>query len=523
MMATTLKNDNETAVVEGSIIEETKTVDSAAEKTTDGGTPKGKLGELGYLDGWPLFVVMAGLLLCLFLPALDQLILTTAIPHIVSQFNSLDEISWIPNAYFVTMACFMIIFGQTLNLVPLKYFVLASVFIFELGSLFCGVAFNINFLLFGRGVAGIGAAGLFVAIFTAVAQIAPLEKRPKLLGLAGTVFGLTSVIGPLVGGALTDASTWRWCFYINLPIGGFAALVIVFFLPNYPAPPRPANRQGWRVFLSIDYVGALLVIGATIMFLYALVEGGNTHPWNSAIIISFFIVSGILAILFVLWSWVSNVYLATWYQAIKGVTPTKSGVDVLPLSLVTSAFALLSGVFVGKVGRYWHIMVLLPLVGAVAAGLEFTINEQTSEARLAGYQVLWAISIGSTLQLPTLAGQAEYENNLIDTRYATSLIAFIGFLGRMVGLGMGSALFTNKLGQYLKELAPDAPFDLVLRSITAVWQLPLDQRTRVVHAYVLALRFIFILGVPAGGLASLSALLIRNRKIQKAPAPDAAA
>lgn len=549
---TTLVDDAESSIRTVDTLEKEK--DSSSEKQSVSDVTA---SETQYLEGWALAIVITGFMLSLFLPALDQLILTTAIPHIVSQFDALSDISWIPNAYFLTMACFMIVFGQVLNLVPLKQFVLGSIFIFELGSLLCGVAFNINFLLFGRGIAGIGAAGLYVVTFTAIAQIAPLEKRARLFGIVGAVFGLSSVIGPLVGGALTQVSSWRWCFYINLPIGGIAALVVFLFLPNYPAPPRKENRQGWRVLFSVDFVGAVLVIGATIMFLYALVEGGNAHPWDSAIIISFFVASAVLAALFVLWSWyrgteailpirllknrsiigcslanffiwmslmVSNVYLATWYQAVKGVSPAQSGVDILPLSLVTSFSAVISGVIVGKIGRYWHLIVLIPLLGAVAAGLEFTINEHTSEASLAGYQILWAISIGATMQLPTVAAQAEYADNLIDIRYATSLTAFIGFLGRMAGIGIGSALFTNKLGQYLKELAPDAPFELVLQSITAVWTLPVDQRTEVIHAYVLSLRYIFILGVPAGGLASISALLIRNRKLNsKVDSSEAAA
>ncbi|KAF8484186.1 major facilitator superfamily domain-containing protein [Gautieria morchelliformis] len=501
-----------------------------------------------HVEGLPLFLVMIGLVLCLFLPALDQLILTTAIPRIVSQFNSLGEISWIPNAYFLTMASFMIVYGQILNLAPLKYVISVCVLIFEIGSLLCGVAFNMNFLLFGRAIAGIGAAGLFVCIFAAIAQVAPLEKRARLMGIAGATFGLSSVIGPLVGGVLTDKVSWRWCFYINLPVGGVAAAVVFFFLPNYPAPPRPANRQGWRALLGVDYVGAILVIGMTVTFLFPLVEGGNSHPWNSAIIISLFITSGILLGLFIFWCsyrgpdailpirmlknrsivgasmaaffiWMSlmlgSVYIATWYQAVKGASPTKSGIDLLPFSLVSSATSALVGIVVGRVGRYWHILVLAPLVGSVASGLMFTINEHTSSAQIIGFQILWAVSIGATLQQPTIAGQAEYQDSLKDTRYATSLITFVGFIGRMVGLGMGSALFINKLAQNLKTFAPDAPAE-VLRSVDAVWALPAnDLRANIIHAYVLSLRWIFIIGVPAGGLATLSALFMRDRQLKR--------
>ncbi|KIJ34827.1 hypothetical protein M422DRAFT_263011 [Sphaerobolus stellatus SS14] len=500
-----------------------------------------------HLEGLPLAVVMSGLILSLFLPALDQLILATAMPVIVSKFNSLQEISWIPNAYFLAMGGFMIIFGQIVNLAPSKYVLLASVFTFELGSLLCGVAFNMNFLLFGRGVAGMGAAGLYVTIFAIIAQIAPLDKRAKLMGLGGATFGVTSIIGPLVGGALTDNASWRWCFFINLPIGGFAAAIVVFFLPNYKARPKPPNRQGWRGLLGIDYIGGLLALGTTMTFIYPLVEGGNAHPWNSAIIIALFITSGVLAGLFVAWSaymgndsvlplrlfknksvigssmcgffvslnlMVSIIYLTTWYQAVKGHSPTRSGVDVLSLCLGTSVFAVIGGIIVGRTGRYWLTLVLMPLLGAIAAGLEFTINETTSTARLVGYQILWAVSIGPTLQLPTLAAQAEYHDNMVDTRFATAAVSFVSFVGRMVGLGVGSALFTNRLAKYLPIYAPTAPQEVV-QSVTAIWTLSPDIRDGVIHAYVLSLRYAFILGVPSAGLTTIFALMIRNRKLNK--------
>ncbi|KAF8509602.1 major facilitator superfamily domain-containing protein [Hysterangium stoloniferum] len=485
-----------------------------------------------HLEGYLLYVVFCGLLLCFFLPDLDQLILTTAIPQIVNEFGALSEviipekviagniptrprlqISWIPNAYFLTMASFMIIFGQLLNLLPIKYVIMASIVVFELGSLLCGIASSMNFLLFGRGVAGIGAAGLFVCIIAAISQIATLEKRATLLGIGGATFGFSSLYssaqvlsvpatGPLVGGAFTQHNIpSHWC--------------------NRSSPPKPDNRQGWKVMRGIDYVGAVLVIAMTISFLYPLVAGGNIHPWNSP-----FITSGVLLALLLTWScyrgteailplhllrnrsviglllancfiWMNStlgsVYLATWYQAVKGDSPTQSGLNILPFSLVVSSVATFTGIMIGKVGRYWHILVLMPLLGAVGGGLECTTNENTSRARLAGYQILWAVSIGATMQLPMLAVN--------------------GFIGQMVGLAMGNALFTNKLATTLKQLAPDAPFDLIMHSIDSIWQLPMDQRTRVIRAYVLSLRFIFILSVPAAGLSTLSALLVRDLRL----------
>jgi len=277
-----------------------------------------------------------------------------------------------------------------------------------------------------------------------------------------------------------------------------------------------------------------------------LVAGGNIHPWDGAIVIALFITSGFLLALLFIWSWhrrteaiiplhllrnksifglslancfiwmnstLGPVYLATWYQTVKGDSPTQSGLNILPFCLVASGVATLTGIIIGKIGRYWHILFLMPLLGAVGVGLEFTTNENTSRARLVGYQILWAVSIGATMQLPMLAVNAEYRDSITDIRYATSLVNFTGFIGQMVGLAMGNALFTYKLAMNLKQVAPDAPFNLVLHSVDSIWQLPLDQRTRVIRAYILSLRFIFILGVPAAGLSMLSALLVRDLRL----------
>jgi len=156
------------------------------------------------------------MLLSVLLIALDQTILAPALPVIASKFSALDNIAWIASAYFLTQSAVMLLYGQALTVFDRKWSYITAIALFEIGSLLCAVAPSVDVLILGRAVAGCGAGGIFVAVLSIIAEIAPIERRPALMGSFGGVFGLSSVIGPLLGGAFTDHVSWRWCFYINL-------------------------------------------------------------------------------------------------------------------------------------------------------------------------------------------------------------------------------------------------------------------------------------------------------------------
>jgi MFS family permease len=215
----------------------------------------------------------------------------------------------------------MLAFGQLLSVASTKWVYMLLICIFEIGSLLCGVAPSMNILILGRAIAGVGAAGIFVSVFVIVSQITRLEQRPLLFGLFGGIYAVSSVVGPLLGGAFTDKVTWRWCFYstsfgilvidltrnhflVNLPIGGVAVAFIGLFLKAQPAPSNSHfPRPGWRKYLDLDWIGAILCIGMTTSLLLPLQEGGNTKPWSDPTVYALFPVFAVLFVAFIAWEW----------------------------------------------------------------------------------------------------------------------------------------------------------------------------------------------------------------------------
>lgn len=223
--------------------------------------------------------------------------MATAIPKITKQFGSLDDVGWYGSAFLLTTCSVSLLYGKLYTFFPIKWVYLTALGLFELGSLLCGVTPNSVGLIIGRASAGLGGGGIFSGSMLIISQSAPMRQRPIYTGIITAIFGVASIAGPLIGGALTDRVSWRWCFYINLPLGGVTFLFLLF-LYEAKKPVKAANGLQ-EVIVQLDPLGILVFLPAMICLLLALQYGGTKFPWDSAQVIMLFVIFGVLFIVFV--------------------------------------------------------------------------------------------------------------------------------------------------------------------------------------------------------------------------------
>ncbi|KAH6867212.1 putative efflux pump antibiotic resistance protein [Thelonectria olida] len=440
-----------------------------------------------YPTGIPLFLIVVGLCLAVFIMGLDNSIIATAIPKITDQFSSLGDIGWYGSAYFLTTASLQLFFGKMYGIFSIKLVFLGALFLFEVGSLICGVAPNSVALIIGRAIAGMGSAGILSGGLIILSHSTPLQTRPIYTGIAGSMYGISSVAGPLLGGFFTDKVTWRWCFYINLPIGAITVVAIVFCYHDTPRTKTLASLGGWREkFWYFDPLGTLFFMPMVICLLLALQWAGTTYEWHDGRIIVLLVLFAVLLVAFVttqLWMgnkatvpprlfkisrtvWSSclfafcvggaffpfTYFIPFWFQAVKGTSAVESGIRNLPMLLGSMVFSLIAGFLVPVISYSAPFMIAGSVLTSVGAGLITTWAPGTPSSHWIGYQVIMGAGAGCSLQQTLMVIQTVLTMDDIPT--GTSLIAFLLNLGGAIFMSVGQNLFSNKL---VKDIAANVP------------------------------------------------------------------
>lgn len=440
-----------------------------------------------YLHGKSLALCLISVFLCLFLFALDQLIVTTILSTVGTKFNALNQVGWLSSGFLISMAVLVAVWGKLSIIFGRKKTMIVAVVLFEAGSLMCALANSMNVLIGGRVLAGIGGGGIQTLVFIIITEILPINKRPMGMAILGSVFGIASVLGPLIGGAFTSGATWRWCFYINLPIGGFA--LVVFFFSFKPPHVKQHILEKLKL---IDYLGVFLLSSGLVLILLALTFGsGGKYNWNSAAVILCFVLGGLLAIAFCVWNFcyskypiiplevvkawptlaasfcifgmfgyfiASAIFLSLYFQIIHDASAWRSGVDLLPMIISVVISSISSGILVKKTTYVKPFVVLGSSLGMIGCGLLTLLDVDSSSSQKIGLLIPVGVGIGINMQASVIAAQLTAPKTPGGTILATSLFNFFRSFGGALSGILADVIYTSTIEKHLRpQLMKQSP------------------------------------------------------------------
>ena len=432
---------------------------------------------LGSLPKKQLILTLIGVMLAMFIGALDQTIVGTAMPRIVSDLGGFSEYTWITTVYIITSAIALPITGKLTDMFGRKYFYIAGLIIFSVTSVLCGLSNSMTALIVWRGIQGIGGGMMMANSFTVIGDLFPPAERGKFMGYMSGTFATSSIIGPVLGGYITDAISWHWVFFVNIPISILIILLFAFYFPDIK-PDTSKHR--------IDYPGVTTLILTVVPIMLALSWGGAQYPWDSLVIIGLFAFSAVMLLLFIfiesrvaepiiplglfknqivavsiivafLSSFVmfaNATFIPLFFQGVLGVTATASGTLLIPMTLSSTTGSFLSGQLLSRAGGHYRLQALTGL-GIMVIGVWFLsrMNLQTSNTQAVVDMVVTGFGLGITMPIFAITVQNAVPYKMLGT--ATSSVPFFRSLGGSVGLAIFGSILNNRFAsQFLGSIPP---------------------------------------------------------------------
>ena len=498
-----------------------------------------------YLSHSQILIVLCGVMAGMLLFALDQGIVGTALPRIVSELGGLNQLSWVVTAYLLTSTASTPLWGKISDLYGRRRIFQVAIVIFLIGSALSGLSQNMPQLILFRALQGVGGGGLFAIALSIIGDVIPPRERGRYEGYFGAVFGVSSVAGPLLGGWLTDGPGWRWIFYINLPVG-LAALVVTSMALKMPV----IRRQH-----QIDYLGAAAIVGAVTCLLLYLDWRGNEYGWTEAGALLLLAGTLLLTGLFVLierraaepiiplrlfrnqvfsvgnaFAFLAGIamfgtiiFLPVYLQAVKGFSPTQSGLALLPAIIGIFSTSITSGQLITRTGRYKIFPVIGAVVMTVAMVLLSRLDVDTPFWQVAVYEYLFGAGLGFTMQTIVTAVQNAVEFR--DLGAATSSTTFFRQMGGSIGAAVFGAVLSSRLTHYLSEqlaqagVRPGGTARVDANNVQAIQRLAEPIKGVVLGAFSNALDDVFMVGVPFIVVALVVSLFLKEVPLRTGPGP----
>lgn len=497
-----------------------------------------------------IILIMFSLCMALFLSALDVTIITTALPTIAQHFKaSSSGYTWVGSSYLLANASATPIWGKLSDIWGRKPMLITANIVFMIGSLIAALAVSIGMLIVGRVVQGLGGGGLIILVTIAISDLFSMRDRPKYYALVGATWAIASGVGPVIGGAFTQSVSWRWCFYINLPLDGVALLLLIFVL-KLDTPKTPF----WQGVKAIDWVGGVAIVGGVICFLYGLESAGIDHPWDSAFVICLIVFGIVLMVLFFLAEWkiakypimplrlfkdpsnmaaygvcflfgfvfiAQSYYLPLYFQTVLGLSPILSGVTLFALVIPLSMTSMATGIIMKKTGRYREVIWIFTSVLCLGTGLLIDLPNHRQWSKVIIYQVICGMGTGPLFQSPLIALQSHLKG--YDVAVGTATYGFIRNISTSISVVLGGVVFQNELskkqGALEQVLGPQLSQQFSGSSFGAtagqLRNLPAAQRAALDDAYTSSLKTMWIFYTAFAALMIFISFFITRVELSK--------
>jgi EmrB/QacA subfamily drug resistance transporter len=477
---------------------------------------------------WMVFVALC---LASFLAALDVTVITTALPAISTAIGGQDKYVWIANSYVLTSTAIQPLFGQLSNIFGRRPITLIAVGLFIIGSGLSGGAINVGMLIAGRSVQGMGSGAIMMLLDLIICDLVPLRQRAQYIGIVMSTSGLSATLGPLIGGAIVQNISWRWTFYINIPVGGLVFIFVALFLNT-----KHARSPTWmHAIARIDFVGNTIFIASIVAILLGVIMGGQVFPWSSWRIIvpivlgvvgvgififyettplckeptiplelfrnrTSAIAYGLTFLSAMLLQWVSY-YLPIYFQGVKLTTPITAGIQILPLNAFLIPLTIIAGVVVSRTGKYLPVHITSFALIAVAFGLFTNFKASTSRAEWVITEIIAAAGLGFTMNSPLPALQASLPDSY--SASATATYAFLRSFAFVWGITIPAIIFNSKVTANVWKITSDPSLQPILGGGAALGfttrkfliTLPQDTLDQVVSVFSDALKVTFYVGL----------------------------